>query len=290
MKKKNVSIAIIGAGASGTILTNQIIEKAYKNLDVSVTVYLIEKGTDFGPGLAYSTPLSSHILNMRADTLGIEKDNPLHFMEWLKEQEDSGLGEFSSGMYDKNYPPRKVYGKYLRYILDTAKKKTGSSQCRLELINGEVVDLEHNGATIHIKIADGTMISVDYAVLAPGNFPSSFLHELKGIKGYIPYPWPTSVITDNIPRDYPVCILGTGLSAIDTLFILLENDHRGEITFISRRGFLPKVQGEPFDYTLKYLTKENISNAIAGSNVTMRSGRPSKVTSAEPTSTGPLKS
>ena len=266
MNKKNISVAIIGAGASGTILASQIVEKTLNKPDVNVTVFLIEKGADFGPGLAYSTPLSSHILNMRADTLGVEKDNPLHFIEWIKKQENAGFNEFSSEKYNINYPPRKLYGKYLRYILDSAIKKALSGKCSLELINGEVIDIEHNGSTIQVRIANGNLISVDYAVLAPGNFPSSFLKELKGLKGYIPYPWPVSIITENIPRDNPVCILGTGLSAIDTLFTLLENDHRGKITFISRRGFLPKVQGETFDYQLKYISKENISNTIAELN------------------------
>ncbi|MBN2417970.1 MAG: FAD/NAD(P)-binding protein [Deltaproteobacteria bacterium] len=258
---ENITVAIIGAGASGTILANQIIEKTNHMPDVSVTVFLIEKGRDFGPGLAYSTPLSSHILNMRADTLGVEKDNPCHFVEWLKEHENTGSIEFGSESYDINYPPRKVYGQYLKNIIDEAVKKTVSGQCRLELINGEAVDIEHNGSGFRLQIEGGSMISVDYAVLAPGNFPSSFLHELKGKRGYIHYPWPVSIITENIPRDNPVCILGTGLSAIDTLFTLLENDHRGKITFLSRRGFLPKVQGKPFEYQLKYINKQSISEA-----------------------------
>ena len=256
MNIKNISVAIIGAGASGTILTNQIIEKACNGLDIRATVYLIEKGADFGPGLAYSTPLSSHILNMRADTLGVEKDNPLHFMEWLNEY--SG----SSEKYEKNYPPRKIYGEYLKYILDSTIKKAEAGSCSVNLISGEAVDMKHNGSSIQVEMADGSLISVDNAVLAPGNFPGSFLYELKGRKGYIPYPWPVSMVTENIRRDTPVCILGTGLSAIDTLFTILENNHRGKITFISRRGFLPKVQGEPSNYPLKYVSKENISNII----------------------------
>lgn len=262
MDRKKISVAIVGAGASGTILANQIIEKACSE-DAEVTVFLIEKGTDFGPGLAYSTPLASHILNMRAETLGVEKGNPLHFSEWLNEQGDSSLAGLSCNKYDKNYPPRNIYGKYLRYILDSTIKKTASGPCKIEIISGEVVDIDHIGDSIQIGMADGSMITADNAVLAPGNFPSSFLHELKGIKGYIPYPWPVSIITENIQRDNPVCILGTGLSAIDTFFTLLENDHRGKITFISRRGFLPKVQGQPLDYQLKYLNKENITNAGA---------------------------
>ena len=222
------SVAIIGAGASGTILANQIIEKACNESDVGITVFLIEKGPDFGPGLAYSSPLSSHILNMRADTLGIEKNNPLHFLEWLRDQGDASFNDANCEKYDINYPPRNIYGRYLKYILESTMKKTASSPCSLDLIRGEVVDIEHNGSFIQVKMADGNLISVDNVVLAPGNFPSSFLNELKGIKGYIPYPWPVKAIKENIPNDNPVCILGTGLSAIDTFFTLQACGHRGE--------------------------------------------------------------
>ncbi len=266
MNFRKISVAVIGAGASGTILAHQIVEKACSEPDVDLSVFLIEKGSDFGPGLAYSTPLSSHILNMRADTLGVEKNNPLHFTEWFKKQDGSCFSDVTSDKFDINYPPRKIYGKYLKYVLDSTIKRTVSSPCSLNLVSGEVVDIDHNGTSIQVRMADGSMISVDNVVLAPGNFPSSFLHELKGLKGYIPYPWPVSTITENISRDNPVCILGTGLSAIDTLFTLLENGHREKITFVSRRGFLPKVQGEPFNYQLKYLYRENIAGVISELN------------------------
>ena len=263
MNAKNISIAIIGAGASGTILASQLVEGVSNNSDSNITVFLIEKGTDFGPGLAYSTPLSSHILNMRADTLGIEKGNPLHFVKWLKDQDKGLSGDEAFGSYDINYPPRKLYGKYLKFILELTIEKTNSSLNSINLISGETVDIDYSGNSFQIRMADGGIISADNVVLAPGNFPSSFLYELKGVKGYIPYPWPVSEISGLIPRDNPVCILGAGLSAIDTFFTLIENNHRGKITFISRRGFLPKVQGLPFEYMPKFLSIDNISNAVS---------------------------
>ena len=259
MNSRNISVAIVGAGASGVILAYQIIDKAVTNSDVGITVFLIEKGTDFGPGLAYSTPISSHILNMRADTLGVVNGNPLHFVEWLKDDVNSEI----LGNQEINYPPRKVYGKYLKSILDLTIKNTNSSSSTINLINGEAADITPDNNSFRIRMADESFISADNVILAPGNFPNSFLYELKGKKGYIPYPWPVLEITDNIHRDDPVCILGTGLSAIDTFFTLMENNHRGKITFISRRGFLPKVQCKPFDYELKHISREKISNALS---------------------------
>ena len=59
MNKKNISVAIIGAGASGTILANQIIERACNEHDVNVV--------SFGD-LAQSRPgLRSENFNKHAD-------------------------------------------------------------------------------------------------------------------------------------------------------------------------------------------------------------------------------
>ncbi len=268
MDSRNISVAIVGAGASGTILASQIIEKLCSGSDTRIDVFLIEKGDDFGPGLAYSTPLASHILNMRADTLGVENGNPLHFVEWLRQQNEPCLMDETPGGCDINYPPRKVYGRYLKAVLDSTIKKTVAHSGSVNLIRGEAVDINPDGNSYQLQMANGDIIPVDNIVLAPGNFPGSFLYELKGTKGYIPYPWPVSEIMEKIPRDVPVFILGAGLSAIDTFFTLMENDHRGKITFISRHGLLPKVQGTPFEYEPKFIFKEKISGAIseAGGN------------------------
>lgn len=257
MVNRKKTIAIIGAGASGTILVNQLIEKISSNTNQKFSIFLIEKSGDFGPGLAYSTPLASHILNMRAETLGISHNNPGHFAEWLKEKKTS-FPDDSISNTDPAYPPRKVYGEYIKGVLESTLNRASSISSDVELIKGEAVDIIHKGDVIDISLADGSVISSDYTVLSPGNFSSAFLDELKGVKGYIPYPWPATQILETVPREDPVCILGTGLSAIDTLFTLLENDHKGKIRFLSRRGFLPKVQGDFNNYKLKNLNLESI--------------------------------
>lgn len=255
MVNRKKTIAIIGAGASGTILANQLVEKISRGSNHGFSIYFIEKSGNFGPGLAYSTPLASHILNMRAETLGISDNNPGHFVEWLREQKTSSPDDSISDT-DPVYPSRKVYGAYVKDVLESTLKKASSINTDVELIKGEAVDIIHKGDVIDISLADGSVISSDYAVLSLGNFPPSFLYELRDVKGYIPYPWPVEQVLEKVPREDPVCILGAGLSAIDTLFTLLENDHKGEITFLSRRGFLPKVQGDFNNHQLKYLNHE----------------------------------
>lgn len=53
-----------------------------------------------------------------------------------------------------------------------------------------------------------------------------------------------SRIVENIPADEPVAIIGSSLSAIDALMTLADNAHKGNITFYSLDGLLPRVQVE----------------------------------------------
>ncbi len=71
-------------------------------------------------------------------------------------------------------------------------------------------------------------------------------------------------MTEHIARDHPVVILGSGLSAIDAVMTLLDNDHRGHIHLISKEGMLPRVEipAPETGYERRYLTLENVHRLI----------------------------
>ena len=263
MKSQDKKIAIIGAGASGTILANQLIEKIAARKNIKASVILIEKSGEFGPGLAYSTSLSSHILNMRAGTMSARIDNEAHFVKWMKQNISAIKNKFPDfDLKDSEYPPRKIYGLYLKDILGKSIEKAGKNSIPVELVKGKALDITHRGDVMEITLEDGKNINADYTILAPGNFPPTFLKEFNEQPGYIPYPWPASGVMEKIPADASVCIIGSGLSAIDTLFTLIENKHNEKITFLSRSGFFPKVQGIPSDYVLKFIRIDKIRKIL----------------------------
>ena len=257
MAKNEVIITIVGAGASGILSLSRLVEKLSQNSASKLTIRVFEKSGSFGPGLAYSTPLNSHILNMNAGTMSAVMGEPNHFIDWLKENEQRILKEcpFLS-LNEKAYPPRKVYGYYLEDIKKSAQEKAKQIKISVELITAEVIDIQEGAYHKEVLLRDGRAFQTDYVIMALGNFPPTFMYELKGVDGYFPYPWPAQVIIDQVKPTEPVCILGAGLSAIDTLLTLLENDHREQIYFVSRTGFIPKVQGEPKKQVLQFIKKE----------------------------------
>ncbi|TGR72982.1 FAD-dependent oxidoreductase, partial [Mesorhizobium sp. M2D.F.Ca.ET.223.01.1.1] len=68
------SIIIVGGGASGVVLAAHLLMSS--NPDLRVT--LIEKRPHFGQGMAYSTLLSAHVLNVKASGMSAYADDPTH--------------------------------------------------------------------------------------------------------------------------------------------------------------------------------------------------------------------
>src|SRR3954470_21447143 len=94
-------VAIIGAGAAGTLVAIRLLTKAREPLDVVV----INPTPHAGQGVAYSTQQPTHLLNVPAGRLSVT-DDPHHFATWANAQP----GDFL---------PRASYGRYLGEVLAT---------------------------------------------------------------------------------------------------------------------------------------------------------------------------
>ncbi len=70
------TIAIIGAGFSGTLTAVQVVRHAAHPL----RVLLYNPKEHFGPGLAYGTPSGEHLLNVPAGGMSALDDDPGHFL------------------------------------------------------------------------------------------------------------------------------------------------------------------------------------------------------------------
>ena len=112
----------------------------------------------------------------------------------------------------------------------------------LRVVNGEISDLYHVGKLLEMSLTEGTKLQARNVVLALGNFHSALYENLIGTPGYLHCPWPNDRLNE-IPSHACVSILGSRLSAIDVTISLAEKGHNGLVTFVSRNGRFPKVQG-----------------------------------------------
>jgi uncharacterized NAD(P)/FAD-binding protein YdhS len=271
MKKR--TIAIVGGGANGVAsLVHLVLKLITQPEELSAEIVLLEKKGNFGPGLAYGTDQKGHILNTNAGLMGIFADEPLHFVEWLQANQQTIQELYPDAEFHADaYLPRNLYGDYLKSVLHTYVALGREKKVGVRLLADEAIDAEIKGQQVVLLLQSGTTIDADLVVLATGTpKPGNFRH-LEVSSRYFDFPWPSERLLKNIPKQVPVSILGTSLTAIDTLITLADNGHTGPLTLYSRHGLLPRVQ-TPYDvpFERKVLTLSNIRKIIRQQQAPLR--------------------
>jgi uncharacterized NAD(P)/FAD-binding protein YdhS len=249
------TIAIVGAGFSGTLLSLHLL----RYCPPPIRLVLIERNSQFGRGLAYATGNASHILNVPAARMSAFHDQPDNFLNWLTSQP----GGENTG--PQTFAPRRAFGAYIRALLNEEIKRSGRD--RLELVKGDVIGLDRSAHPLLLTLDRDRTIQADFAVLATGNFPPEPVPVANTAfydsPLYRPDPWASDALTDLDP-DASILLLGTGLTMVDAVNSLLDQGHRGPIHALSRRGLLPRrhasvpvhaFEHEPFPTAVNALTR-----------------------------------
>lgn len=251
-EEKKGKIAIIGMGATGSIIFISLVRKILaRNKMKAIKIYLIDKDRTFGPGLAYSTKKNYHILNMRAETMSLFMDKPNHFLKWVIKNEKKLT-------FEKNkYLPRSLFGKYIKHYLHLYLQRAKKRGIIVSEIYENVIDCKEDKNHVAI-IMQKRKIFTDYAIFAIGNMPSSNYQEFDSTGGYFHNPWDFS--KKSIKEDKcNIGIIGSSQTAIDTILTIKNIRPVDKICVISRHSLFPKVQGELSSYNRQFLTKENLS-------------------------------
>ena len=232
-------IAIIGGGASGTLLAVNLIKNAGTS---PLEVNLIEGRSRLGKGVAFGTTYETHLLNVPAAKMGGFHDDIEHFHRWLGENNYS---------YEANsFVPRKIFGKYLGNLLKASQNGSAPANARLNIIDDEAIDISRDG-NLRVLLRSGKEIPADHVVLAFGNFlpPHPSVQDQSFIKSelYFQDPW-TSKMYEMIKPEHSVFIVGTGLSMVDVVMHFHQTGHKGKVAAISTRGLLPAVHDLGFTY------------------------------------------
>ncbi|TIV98580.1 MAG: FAD-dependent oxidoreductase [Mesorhizobium sp.] len=215
------SIIIVGGGASGVVLAAHLLKSP--NPDLRVT--LIEKRPHFGQGMAYSTLLSAHVLNVNASGMSAHADDPGDFARWVLER---GFAKPDQGPF---YAPRSLYARYLKELLDDLEEREREAG-RLRLIREESLSISPTPSGVDVALANGTSVVGHLAVLATGHDEQPGAFQGRAIRM-------GSEADTALDPEATVLVLGTGLSMVDAFLSLQQRGHRGEIVAVSRRGLLP---------------------------------------------------
>ncbi|CAH2601173.1 Hydroxyacylglutathione hydrolase [Rhodovastum atsumiense] len=230
------TIAIVGAGFSGTLLALHILRRC----PPPTRVTLIERSRSFGSGLAYARRNAGHLLNVPAGRMSAFHDRPADFLHWLQRQPVGELGDLEPT--ERTFVPRRLFGGYVRALLNDERKRP-ENETRLDLLRGDVLAIEKDPAGHRLRLDRDREVIADLAILAIGNFPPDPppVDDPSFYDGplYRPDPWAADTLTELDP-DAPVLLIGTGLTMVDTVVALLDQGHRAPIHALSRRGLLPQ--------------------------------------------------
>ena len=222
---RGVPVAIVGGGFSGTILAAQLARRSIQSV-------LIDASGRVGQGIAYSTDEGEHLLNVRAEAMSAWAGDPNHFAERYE----------SEGGDRRGFAQRRLYG---RYMGDIARKAAASGHMRV--LHASATGARRDNGSWRVELDDGSVVKADLLVVATGNQNPQELSCVSAISRFIANPWgePAKRAVEMLARNSGDALLvGTGLTMVDLAVSLDTAGHRGRIVALSRRGQMPRADGD----------------------------------------------
>lgn len=245
-----LKIAIIGGGAAGVTLSHYLVDNArLNNCNRQLQIDLFEPN-QLGAGVAYQEDLDNLILNVHSQAMTIQNSPLKNFYDWYQAQNFS--------LEHHQYPPRYLFGKYLREVFVASQKIAKQNGMSLSHIRETIVDINKNKNYLVTTDRD-RKIEYDFVILCVGNNSVADLYHLKNKAGYIHNPYPMKESLKEIPQHESIAILGSSLTAIDVATSLLKHHHKGSIHFYSRSGSFPSVRGKPVSHQMKFITQSSLN-------------------------------
>jgi len=225
------SLAIIGAGAAGTLTAARLLDEAGRR-HTPVDVSLIDPASSVGRGLAFSTADERHLLNVRVRSMSAYSEDPDHFARWLEEADGRPADPCE-------FAPRGSYGRYLESVLVAAQRRT--PWATLRRVRERVIGVERAGSGVRLRLASKRVVEADAAVLAVGHLGAEtgwVPDALCGSARLVDDPWAPEAL-DRVDPSGDVLIVGTGLTMVDVVRTL---DRPGRVIHVtSRHGVLPRA-------------------------------------------------
>jgi uncharacterized NAD(P)/FAD-binding protein YdhS len=231
------TIAVVGAGFSGTMVAVRILESA----PVGTNLILLNRSGRMARGVAYGTRTAAHVLNVPAGRMSAYPEDEAHFLRFARER----LGEVGAG----DFVPRAIYGDYLEWILTRAIAEARDRVLVRQLV-AEAIDLRSRpgGRRVELLLDDGGTVVADRVVLAVGNYPPADPVLATGrpipSERYVRDPWAPDAFA-SVRSGHRVCLVGTGLTMLDVAVDLADRFPGVRLEAISRRGLVPAPHRPP---------------------------------------------
>jgi len=227
-----VSLAIIGSGFASFCLVANLLDKA-PHLAGQITCF---GPPPFGAGAAYSARHRDFRLNVRPSIMQIWPDRPDDFTRWAATHLDDEQAVSPQGAFYR----RCDFARYLGVRLSDLPAISD-----VAFIPDNVVALQREtGSTDWQITTKAASYKAANVVLATGNPPPRWPCAVSGDScddRLVRMPW-HGQWAERIDSGQQVTLIGGGLTAMDAIYVLAQQQHQAKITVISPQPCLPPSQ------------------------------------------------
>ncbi|MFC5582064.1 FAD/NAD(P)-binding protein [Rhodanobacter terrae] len=222
-------IAIIGGGAAGAAVFGELLRRPGHR----GTVHWITGCASPGRGVAYATDDDRHLLNVRAAGMGLFAEQKDDFLQHA----NRCLGQAQGS----DFLPRRLFGEFIEAQVRACMSEAHSHGFRFQIHQVKAAaihrDVDHR---YRIELEQGEALAADAVVLAIGALAPRPLKtasaEALASDVYVLDPWNQK---EPVSPPRRVLVIGTGLTAVDTLISAATRWPRAELVAVSRHGLLP---------------------------------------------------
>jgi uncharacterized NAD(P)/FAD-binding protein YdhS len=234
MQDKN-KLVIIGDGFAAAVTAIHLL----RNGIAADSLTIIGAGP-LGKGNAYGCASPFFRLNVREDLPIVFSEDPLHFARWAQSNTNDPDAKTSSGFFYR----RADFGRYISELITT---EIGFD--KIQRIQSKVSSLNQAQGIWKLDTADSRFIYAEKVIIATGNSPPTWPCPIQTENSeqastrMIENPW-TGHYLSSISTEEHIVLLGGGLTALDAIYALAAQGHRGLITVVGPRPLLPPSQAQ----------------------------------------------
>ncbi len=233
MRAPERTIVIVGGGFCGTVLAANLLRRPPNQ---PTRLVLVEQRPEIGRGVAYQSGSGPCLLNVPAARMSADSRDPTQFVRFAQRRMGQASGE--------DYLPRRLYGEYLQELLQQS-VQAAPSHLRFERVLGQARRIRplDNTASFLVEVLGQGRLRAEDVVLASGDPPPvcpAFSRPVEHEAGYCADPYREGALRADTRT---MAVIGTGLTAADTIVMAATLNPKITIHAISRHGLFPAVQG-----------------------------------------------
>lgn len=253
------TIAVVGGGAAATSFAYHFGMSVTPEKAQKTYILLFEPRHTIGPGLAYQEDMEALLLNRSSDGMSASAEEPSTFSSWLrwKAHHAEDLRTLSDSDPTATFASRPVFGRFLADFFAEILSRARAKGLHIEVVHEPVQAVERGRR--YVIVSRRARHEVDRVVMAVGQPRQRDIYGLTGHPGYVNDPYPVSKHVGSLLRSERVCVIGTGLAAVDIAMALERAGFDGQLDMVSTSGALPFVRGSNQPRSdLRFLSKGTI--------------------------------